>query len=201
MSTTGSNLLNALALPLRLVASHDMLHRLGLRSMRDERVLATLACCRGRLLDIGCGEGNHLVRAYEGPGVGVDVFGWPGIDVLCDTTRLPFADNTFQTVAMLATLNHIPNRRDVLRDCHRVLTSEGRLLITMIGPFIGKLRHRLAWWDADQTERTLAEGELLGMDDAGLVRLLKETGFELERRVRFVCGLNCLYVAKRLGPN
>ena len=157
MSGNLARALNALALPLRLVASHTLLRRLGLRSMRDERTLAALAHCRGRLLDIGCGEGNQLVRSYPGPGVGVDVFGWPGIDILCDTARLPFPDAAFQTVTLLATLNHIPNREDVLRECHRVLTPDGRLLVTMIGPFLGRVRHRLAWWDADQTERTRAE--------------------------------------------
>ena len=187
---------NLAMLPVRLAASHRLVNRLGLRSMRDERICAVLKRCRGRLLDVGCGEGNALVRAYFGPGVGVDVFPWPGIDLLCNTARLPFADGTFQTVAMLAALNHIPNRAEVLSECGRVLTPDGRLLITMIGPIVGKLRHRLAWWDKDQTERVHAKGELAGMDDRAVRRLLAESGFELKEKIRFVCGLNVLYVAE-----
>ena len=196
MTRTLCTLWNALMLPLRLTASHRFLNRLGLRSMRDERMRTVLEHCRGRLLDVGCGEGNRLVRSYDGPGVGVDVFAWPGIDLLCDTARLPFTDGTFQTVTMLATLNHIPNRRDVLSECRRVLSTDGRILITMIGPFIGKLRHRLAWWDADQTERKLSDGELMGMDESAVCRLLTQTGFNLKRRIRLVCGLNSIYVAE-----
>ncbi len=189
--------LNTLALPLRLLASHRLLNRLGLRSMRDERIRTVLRYAHGRLLDVGCGEGNPLVRTYPGPGVGVDVFPWPGIDLLVNTARMPFPDASFQTVTMLAVLNHVPNRREVLRECRRVLTPDGTLLVTMIGPLVGKLRHALARsWDADQTERPHRAGELMGMDEPAVRRLLAETGFELQTRVRFVCGFNSLYVAR-----
>ena len=190
-------MINAVTLPVRLVGSHHLMGRLGLRSMRDERVRTALRFCRGRLLDVGCGEGNALVRAYSGPGVGVDVFLWPGIDLQCDTAKMPFADGSFETVAMLASLNHIPNRREVLAECRRVLTPEGRLLVTMIGPHLGRLRHALAWWDKDQKDRKAAEGELKGMSDSALRRVLTESGFVVKERVRFVCGLNNLYVAER----
>ena len=126
------------------------------------------------------------------------MFAWPGIDVLCDTTRLPFPDDSFDTVTMLATLNHIPNRVEVLRECHRVLLPKGRVLITTIGPLMGKLRHKLAWWDKDQTERTLTNGELMGMDVASVRELLRRTGFALKGRIRFVCRMNSLYVAERV---
>ena len=197
MSRFLSDAANAVLLPLRLVASHRLLERLGLRSMRDERIHAVLAHCRGRLLDVGCGEGNPLVRAYDGPGVGVDVHPWPGVDQVCDTRELPFDDESFDTVTVLAALNHIPDRPAVLRECRRVLTPEGRLLVTMIGPFLGKIRHRLAWWDSDQRQRRHAPGERVGLSPAEVVSLLDQAGFEVERRVRFVCGLNSLYIAVR----
>ncbi len=192
-----SRIINALLLPLRLLASHDLLRRLRLRSMRDERVDTVLRYCKGKVLDIGCGESNPLVNGYAGPGVGVDVHPWPGVNILCDTRHLPFEDGSFETVVMLAVLNHIPDREAVLRDCHRVLVPGGQLLVTMLGPAIGKLRHRLAWWDRDQRERQHAAGELMGLDVASVEQLLNRSGFQLRRRVRFVCGLNRLYIAER----
>ena len=189
---------NAALLPLRLAASHKMLNRLGLRSMRDERIRAALPHCRGRLLDIGCGEGNELVRSYEGAGVGVDVYPWPGVDLICDTESLPFPDRSFDTLTILAALNHIPNRLEVLRECRRVLVPSGLLLVTMIGPLLGKVRHRLAWWDSDQTERKHAAGELLGMDEKAVGALMDQAGFRVMRRARFVCGLNSLYIASAM---
>jgi len=186
---------NAALLPLRLVASEPILSRLGLRSMRDERIRAALPHCRGRVLDVGCGEGNRLVRSYQGPGVGVDVHPWPGADIICDTERLPFASGSFDTVTILAALNHIPHRVEVMRECGRVLTPSGALLVTMIGPFLGKVRHRLAWWDRDQRERRHAAGEVAGMSERDVVEAMGKAGFRVRRRVRFVCGLNSLYIA------
>jgi len=195
-----SKVWNFLALPLRAVASPDLLHRLGLRSMKDERMEMVLRRVQGRLLDVGCGPGNELVRRYGGRGVGVDAFPWPGIDLVCDTRRIPFGDGEFDTVTIVAALNHIPQREAVLRECHRLLAPGGQLLVTMIGPRIGWLRHRLiAWWDPDQRGRPHAAGELDGMSDNQVCVLLAAAGFRLEGLRRFVCGLNRLYVARKHG--
>ncbi len=191
---------NFLALPLRAVASPELLHRLGLRSMKDERIDAVLPRVEGRLLDVGCGPGNELVRRYRGPGVGVDAFAWPGIDLVCDTRSIPFGDGEFDTVTIVAALNHIPQREAVLRECCRLLAPGGQLLVTMIGPRVGWLRHRLiAWWDPDQRGRPHADGELDGMSDRQVRGLLAAAGFRLEGLRRFVCGLNRLYVARKHG--
>jgi hypothetical protein len=72
---------------------------LGLTPLRQERIDACLPYVKGRLLDVGCGE-NLLVKAH-GNGVGVDIFPWPGVNVLCDTRRLPFQDGSFVSAAMI----------------------------------------------------------------------------------------------------
>lgn len=61
---------------------------------------------KGRLLDIGCGN-NMLVKAW-GNEIGVDVFNWPGVDMVVeDCAKLPFTDGEFDTVTIIAALNHI----------------------------------------------------------------------------------------------
>ena len=115
---------DTLGLPIRFIFGHDTVEALGLTSLRAERIQASLRYCRGRVLDVGCGEGNRLVRQHE-TGVGVDVYPWPSVDVLCDTRYLPFADETFDTATFVASLNHIPAREDVLRETHRVLRAGG----------------------------------------------------------------------------
>jgi hypothetical protein len=62
-------------------------------------------------LDLACGT-NELVKAY-GCGVGVDRYPSGEVDVAIeDAARLPFDDQTFDTVTILAALNHIPSRSD-----------------------------------------------------------------------------------------
>jgi SAM-dependent methyltransferase len=182
--------------------SSDQARALRLTPIDAERIAMTLAHCRGLLLDIGCGM-NELTRHYraiQGVAIGVDVHPWPGADVLCDTTTLPFPQALFDTVTMLACLNHIPSskRHRVLQEARRVLKDEGQLLITMINPVIGlvvhTIRHR---HDLDQLERGMGEEEANGLWEKEVKRLLAGNGFHLMRTVPFVFGLNCLYIAQK----
>ena len=70
----------------------------------------------GYLLDIGCGT-NELVKKYQGKGIGVDVYQWGEVDVVVENTaNLSFDEQTFDTVTIIAALNHIPNREEVLME-------------------------------------------------------------------------------------
>jgi SAM-dependent methyltransferase len=191
-------LLDRAAFPLLVFLTTEQARRLHLTPLDHERTEACLPYCTGLLLDVGCGP-NELVRCH-GRGVGVDVYHWPEIDILCDTRRLPFPDASFDTATLLAVLNHIPpqDRKTVLKEVHRVLRPAGRLLITMLDPVIGRITHRLRFrQDPDQQERGMLEEEDYGLWDSEVRSLLKESGFQVERRRRFVFGLNNLYVATR----
>jgi len=163
-----------------------------LERRRHEMVLAHV---RGRLLDIGCGE-NRLVRRY-GNGIGVDVYNWGDVDLVVeDSAYLPFADQSFDTISFVASLNHISNRKEVLQEAYRLLKDDGRLLITMIPPFIGMLWHKIiAPWDPDQAKRGMKPGEVWGLTAQQIQQLLHDAGFELIARKRFIFGLNNLYIA------
>jgi SAM-dependent methyltransferase len=191
-------LVDRAAFPLLIFLTTEQARRLHLTPLDHERIEACLPYCTGPLLDVGCGF-NELVRRH-GDGVGVDVYPWPDIDILCDTRRLPFRDASFDTTALLAVLNHIPpqNREAVLKEVHRALRPAGRLLVTMLDPITGRIIHRLRLrQDPDQHERGMLEEEDYGLWDSEVRRLLEESGFRVERRGRFVFGLNNLYVATR----
>ena len=80
-----------------------------------------MAAVRLRLLDIGAGT-NALVRRH-GDGVGVEVYDWGGEALVVENAaRLPFSDQSFDTVSFVASLNHIPNRQEALFEAHRHLS-------------------------------------------------------------------------------
>lgn len=93
-----------------------------------------------QVLDIGSGAGNmahHL--AHYGHVIGLDynprplaVAGQRGLDVLQGLgDDLPFGDNSFDLVALLDTIEHIPDEFGVLREVYRVLKPGGKALITV----------------------------------------------------------------------
>jgi SAM-dependent methyltransferase len=157
------------------------------------RINAVLPHIKGRLLDIGCGF-NNLVRAYR-RGVGVDVFPWKGIDILVGPSdKLPFAAESFDTVTIVAALNHIPNRADVLLEIQRVLQPKGFLIITMIGPLVGILAHVIFRRD-ENTRGGMHKNEKLGMTRREVLKLLTNCSFTVIKQVPFQFGLNHVFVA------
>ena len=192
-------LVSRLAFPLLSLLSREQSARLGLVPIDDERVIQALTHAKGRVLDIGCGA-NNFVRSY-GNGVGVDVMNWEGADLqIEDAARLPFRDESFDTVSYLACLNHIPNREASVKDAYRVLRPGGRILVTMITPQLGRFIHWLrARNDPDHFERHIEHAhELLGMSEEMVRRILEDAGFRNVVRTRFVMGFNSLYVAHKV---
>ncbi len=174
-----------------------MYDRIG-KILEQKRIARVLPHVRGELLDLGCGP-NNLVKEY-GRGIGVDVFDWGGGGLVVeDTSKLPFGSGRFGTVAIIAALNHIPNRREVLKECQRVLQDGGRLVVTMIPPVISKVWHKLrSPWDSDQKIRGMKEGELYGIGKWPLVALVEGEGFKLRAHRRFMLFVNSLYVFEKI---
>lgn len=190
--------LSRIAFPLLSLLSREQTLKLGLTPIDDERVIMALKHTKGRLLDIGCGANNY-VRSY-GNGVGVDVAKWEGCDQLIeDAAKLPFDDNSFDTVSYLACLNHIPNRNDSVKEAARVLKKDGRIIVTMITPRLGSFIHWLRFRnDPDNQERHINRNdELMGMSHEQTESILRDAGFTNIKQKSFVFGLNNIYIAER----
>ncbi|HNS50407.1 MAG TPA: class I SAM-dependent methyltransferase [Anaerolineae bacterium] len=92
------------------------------------------------ILDVGCGAANmtHHLRHY-GRVRGVDNNPRPlevarrrGLDAVQGSAEeLPFAGATFDLVALLDTIEHVPGESRVLSECRRVLRPGGKLLVTV----------------------------------------------------------------------
>lgn len=115
------------------------------------------------VLDLGCGEGRHVISAYIEEAVtsiGVDLahkdlvttrdkfepfdenspdksFGLSAANAL----NLPFADNTFDKVICSEVLEHIPDYVAVLREIRRVLKPKGLLCVSVPR----EMPERLCW--------------------------------------------------------
>jgi len=189
-----------LLFPVNIWLSEETSSKLGLTPIDHERVRMALRCCRGRVLDIGCGN-NLLVRTY-GDGFGVDVRPYQEADARCESSQLPFRSSTFDSVTLLACLNHITRRKETLEECRRVLRETGVLILTMIPLWVGFFSHPIRKrHDPDQLDRGLSYEEDLGMSAAKIRRLLESSGFRLTAHERFMWGLNNLYLAEKEAAN
>lgn len=111
---------------------------------------------KGRILDIGCGSYPYfLINTNFNEKYGLD----PSLRLseideenlnlkVFDITknRLPFNNNFFDAVTMLAVFEHIDGDKliFVLKEIQRVLKKEGMFIITTPAPWADKLLHQMA---------------------------------------------------------
>ncbi|MHB9074866.1 MAG: methyltransferase domain-containing protein [Desulfobaccales bacterium] len=90
------------------------------------------------MLNLGCGEGIHReVCQHAGfEYVGVDIRDQEA-HILGDAHALPFADNSFDFILAIATLEHLRNPFIAIREAHRVLKPGATLLgsVAFLEPF------------------------------------------------------------------
>ena len=171
--------------------------------LKDRRLKAVSQVIQGKLLDIGCGD-NVLVRKYYPYGLGVDVFNYYGqVDLVVESSaQIPLPSESFDTVTIVAALNHIPNYPATLREARRLLKPGGRIIITMPIGFPQRLWHKIAHdYDDDQVFRGIDESaERYYIPIQEIMAALQECGFEAGQRRRFLFGLNNLIMARKAGP-
>jgi 2-polyprenyl-3-methyl-5-hydroxy-6-metoxy-1,4-benzoquinol methylase len=150
-----------------------------------------------RVLDVGAKDG-WLVRELKASGIsaiGVDIQpGSPPI-IAADARRLPFTDGSMDVVALLDVIEHLPRGSETraLRECARVLRSEGILILSTPSAWTIGTYTDPAWWLRGHRHYT-AEALHRLVRDAGL------TIVDLQTRGGWseVVGLPPLYLFSRL---
>lgn len=182
--------------------------RWGLTSRRSERFIEVASRVQGRTLDVGCGRHDIFVREFlRGDGIGIDVFAYDGLEahqIVDDMHDLPFDDASFDTVTLVATINHIPERdRDPeLDEMRRVLRPGGNVIVTMGHPAAEWAIHRLVAFydrvlgtslDVDE-ERGMHDDEAYFVPNSEIAARLRRAGFHriTRRRIWTQWGLNGL---------
>jgi len=186
-----------------------------LRKMRISRVLPVLKQFKEcRLLDVGCGWDAKFLKSVEpyiASGVGID-FKAPDLKSVKLKTmtvtldnKLPFDDNSFDVVTLMAVLEHLEKPLDILMEIHRVLeksksvnsernSSGGYLIGTVPGkmakPVLEFLSYRL---------KIINEAEIRDhkryFDKNDLTEILKTAGFKRVKHKYFQLGMNNFFIA------
>lgn len=123
----------------------------------------------GRLLDFGCGSKpyKNLFKVEEYIGTDVEMSGHSHqneeIDVYYSGDTLPFSDESFDCILSSEVFEHVFNLDTILQELHRVLKTNGKILITV--PFV---------WDEHEIPYDFGR-----YSSFGIKHLLNKHGFEI----------------------
>ncbi len=151
-----------------------------------------------RVLDIGCGEGRHVIGTCHNPclGVGLDIDrrllrearrrlaasarampGWikgQGEFVLADACHLPFVDGAFDHVIACEVVEHVPDDDGLLREAVRVLRPGGVLVVS-----IPRFLPEALCWAINRELMTLPGSHLRIYRPGAMERKLRRLGLDL----------------------
>jgi 2-polyprenyl-3-methyl-5-hydroxy-6-metoxy-1,4-benzoquinol methylase len=180
------------------------------RFLRRQRYQKVLPYLQGSILDIGCGRACLLdyispEQVYVGVDRGPHIYQWllknrPGREfhqVDLDKEDLDLGQK-FDTVVMLAVIEHLAQPGKALRQIATHLKPGGRLLITTPSP-LGDIIHRFGACFRLFSQRAVEDHETI-FTRAALQTLLNECGLSLKRYQRFLLGGNQLFICSIQGP-
>lgn len=85
--------------------------------------------CKGEVLDLGCGNGKL-------GDIGVDIVDAAGADIIHDLNEYPypFQSESFETILMHHSLEHLKDIHSTLKECRRILKKDGKLIVVVPHP-------------------------------------------------------------------
>ncbi len=148
-----------------------------------------------KVLDLGCGEGRHVISAYleqQVTSIGVDLsvddlkttaekfapFALPddaqrafGL-LSANALHLPFADNTFDKIICSEVLEHIPDYQQVLNEIERILKPGGLFCVS-----VPRFWPEWLCWKLSDEYHANEGGHIRIFKSRVLKRQVKEAGF------------------------
>jgi methionine biosynthesis protein MetW len=170
-------------------------HYLPGQNLRVDKALQTITNGR-RLLDIGCGNGTFLtqLKGRFDESFGVDIAesavnlaiqnGVQALPLNLNTDPLPYTNQFFDVITILSAFQYFYNPADVLSECHRVLITNGILLLSIpnMRSFwrIGKLLFTGKFPKVSKDKIGYDGGTLHYFCYQDMVELLTQNGFKIE---------------------
>ncbi len=150
------------------------------------------------ILDVGCGEGRHMLATYRSQYVnvvGIDLdqdrldeaadsflfynesYGDGGLFAVsqADALKLPFPDDQFDNVICSEVLEHLPDYHSALEEIDRVLRRDGQLAVSV--PRFGP--ERICWFLSDEYHQVKG-GHVRIFRQEELQSAIEETGLTLD---------------------
>lgn len=148
-----------------------------------------------RVLDIGCSSAVLTAEVAKNlPSAkvtGIDSYKkaidfakskYPSLELLvADAHKLPFKDNVFDLVICTETLEHVTDPKKTLLEIKRVLTKNGKAIISMDS---GSLAFRIIWYFWTKTKGRVWENAHLHEFNAKVLEdLIRQVGFKITKKV------------------
>ena len=164
---------------------------------------------KGRILDAGCGSYPYFLittkfKEKYGIDPSVNLSLVKDLNVMLKKNKIskkavPFKDNYFDIVTMLAVFEHIDHNEliPVLKEIKRVLKKEGKLIITTPAPWSDKLLHKMAIVGLISSEEIHEHKH--NHSKVKIEDILSSAGFE-DKKIKsgyFELGMNMWFTAKK----
>ena len=151
--------------------------------MDKQKRMASLVKGR-KILDIGFAQAPN--KYLQGEIIGIDIQKTKKpenyskvLRLNLNTDRIPYPDNTFDTVLCGDVIEHVENPSQLLRECNRVLKKQGKLILST--------PHANHWWTTLHNwifpfikDRDVGE-HLSNWTKLDMIRLLKKNGFKVKK--------------------
>ncbi len=173
------------------------------RVIRNKKVMKHIRD-NSELLDLGCGGDFYLLRQVKnrimsGTGIDTAVKNYSSdritIKNLKLAGKLPFKSKSFDTITMIAFIEHIKNPGKILKECNRVLKNKGIIIITT------PLSKARPFWEMlvnlGLTEEKNTKEHVHYFSPEEVESLLRDAGFRIKVSKKFEFGMNYIAVGEK----
>ncbi len=152
----------------------------------------------GIILDFGCGTRPYekfFTNVEKYVGLDIEIKGWEErqryADVFYDGKKIPFEDNTFDSIISVEVLEHVFNIDELLKEINRVLKAGGKAIITT--PFM---------WEEHEMPYDFAR-----YTTPGLIHIYEKHNFTILKKIKngnnimVICQFIISYIKSLLPKN